>query len=158
MPFWRFVLYQRYIGKHKPEGLSSLWTNYGKLHSSYPSLPVEDCSPTPCNLFQSSLTIKTTPDDVQLLKVHVFVSTCTILVQGRSCIEWVDEEFARLRAIVHTLAASSTNADRFAICSAQKPDTVTAKAILAPASLSYPSLSNTFERGKQTVTSFQGMC
>ena len=109
MPCWRYAVYQRYMGQYRPEGIIGQWENFTKKHkpAHYPA--VVDCSPLDPNLTQSTLRL-TTPQGEKLLVITMYYTTCSILIQGRACKKWVDEEFKHLRAAVHKLA-SSTDTD-----------------------------------------------
>eukprot|EP00745_Piridium_sociabile_P014580 TRINITY_DN21505_c0_g1_i6.p1 TRINITY_DN21505_c0_g1~~TRINITY_DN21505_c0_g1_i6.p1 ORF type:complete len:381 (+),score=66.47 TRINITY_DN21505_c0_g1_i6:474-1616(+) len=111
MPFWRYTLYHRYVGKYCPRGLITSWKNYGARHKIYNKQcdVVSFTSPIPSDLQQSTLKIGTVSD--KLLTVHIYYTTGIILVQGKACRDWVDSEFKKLRAIVHTLATSGACPD-----------------------------------------------
>ena len=105
LPFWRFIIFQRYVGGFHPPGMFGELINYGALHSSYPSCPVNTITPIPSDLKQSSIAIILKSTHRQLLKITLYYTTGTILVQGAACREWVDEEFKMLQAVVHTMAS-----------------------------------------------------
>ena len=122
LPFWRFVLYQRYVGDYQPPGMCGELTNYGILHCAYPSSPVNTISPIPSNLQQSAISIRLRSNRRQLLKITLYFTTGTIMVQGAACLQWVEDEFSMLQAVVHTMASNSrdplelTQGDKVAPC------------------------------------------
>lgn len=128
--FWRFVLYQRYVGQFKPNKLSGEWTDLGKCHAPYPTTPVTDTSPVHEDLQQSTIEVRELSTHRQILKIHVYYTTGKILIQGNACRQWVDEEFSNLMAVVHTLAASDTDPELLTLLDKQQPDADTAKAIM----------------------------
>lgn len=127
---WRYVLYHRYVGQYKPEGVSSDWINYGKLHCYYPTTEVTDTTAVHTDLQQSTIEIRETKSSQKLLKIHIYYTTCRILLQGRACREWVEREFRSLQSIVHTLATSNTEPTQVTMDDIQLPDATTAKAIM----------------------------
>lgn len=126
---WRFVLYQRYAGEHQPKSLIVRWTNYGLLHRPLPSTPIiSHNEKIPSDLRQSTIDLRLRIGHKEImktvLKIHVYYSTCTVLLQGKACRKWVDEEFQTLVKIVHTLA--DTNMDVLSLTApALKTPTVT---------------------------------
>ena len=107
IPYWRYALYHRYVGNYTPQGISCTWTNKGKQNQLYNDQDNIDFNPVPSNLFTTVLDIIKTNTNSKLLKIHIYYTTCTILVQGSACPDWVDSEFLKLRDIVHTLASAS---------------------------------------------------
>ena len=112
LPTWRFVLYQRYIGQYRPNNLVGQLINQGPLHCPLPAEEIASILPIPMNLKQSAFAIFN-QESRQILKITVYFTTGTILIQGNACHEWVDEEFQILRSIVHTLSINNftTNND-----------------------------------------------
>jgi hypothetical protein len=114
LPYWRYVLYQRYQGEFKPNNLLSKWTNRGHLHRLLTNTPVVEVARVPAELFQSSVELnEQLPNGKtrKLLVLTIYYTTSRVLVQGSACNQWVADEFDTLVALVHTLANATDSSD-----------------------------------------------
>ncbi|KAK7471692.1 hypothetical protein BaRGS_00035665 [Batillaria attramentaria] len=105
LPLWRHALRARYVIDPKPEEVTSVWTDHEKDHDKTLSLPHPLHPPLPPELFKTFLQLYL--NRATLLTITVYYSTAKILVQGNVCVEWVNEEFRKLRSFVNT-ASSQT--------------------------------------------------
>ena len=103
--YWRYTLFHRYVGNFRPTSLHSHWQNYAAQHAQYADdNDIVLHSPIPSGLYQTTLRLNDNSN--KLLTIHIYYTTGTILIQGKACNFWVEEEFPVLSHIVHTLADS----------------------------------------------------
>ena len=131
LPFWRYVMYQRYIGQYKPQNLVTSWENKGPKHSPKETTPVLKPSEIPDDLAQSTirLTYKipneklNSKSTTKSLTITIYYTTGRVLMQGKACSVWVEEELQTLVALVHTL---------YSRCNTNVTDNLTTKNIIIP--------------------------
>ena len=111
-PIWVAVLRYRYMVHLPTLGLSNTWTDYSRKEKPKPDLFVIDhirykddeisVRPLPKEVVQS--TIRAHRNNKLVLVMHLYYTTCNILVQGKRCIKWVEEDFERLQSLVLLLS------------------------------------------------------
>ena len=111
-PIWVAVLRYRYMVHLPTLGLSNTWTDYSRKEKPKPDLFVIDhirykddeisVRPLPKEVVQS--TIRANRNNKLVLVMHLYYTTCNVLVQGTRCIKWVEEDFERLQSLVLLLS------------------------------------------------------
>ena len=116
IPFWRYVIYHRYIGTNAPD-LVCEWKEFAKKNNVLENLDV-DIPSIPPYLEHSMLSIKRkSKPKKKVLTVHIYYTDSnSILIQGRACNKWVTEEFEYLRRTAHRLAADFKDTSSTTIC------------------------------------------
>ena len=87
LPFWRYVMYQRYIGQYKPKHLITTWLNRGERHSPKPTTPVLEPSEIPPDHKQSTVTLSyklPNGKNQKLIVIHMYYTTSRVLIQGKA--------------------------------------------------------------------------
>ena len=105
LPLWRLALHSKYVGEYKPTDLLPTWKEYGAKHLRLTFCVNTNEKCLPPSLYQTSLQLHL--NGRKLITFHLYHTTGTILVQGKACRQWVEEEFKRLQACVNAFASCS---------------------------------------------------
>ena len=115
-PVWLAVLRYRYMA-HLPlqnKNFQTEWTDYV---TSKPA-GIEPVAPNAIRYNDGRIVVRALPKDVVQTTIrvkysdklkyvlHLYYTTCNILVQGNGCLQWVREDFDRLQGVVAMLAAT----------------------------------------------------
>ena len=101
LPYWRYVLYERYCGTYQPAGTSSVLKEFSRNNEEQLTIPPHFVSTLPCELWRSFTQVF--EGTTKLLSISTYYTTGTIHVQGNVCQEWVEHEFDKLKCIVNQL-------------------------------------------------------
>ena len=113
LPHWKAVIRYRYAVDLPSNGCSVLWTDY--IYSNKKLVKTKyDYDDTTLNVAKiptdwAQTSIRLTTNESLVIVLHVYATTCNILVQGKGCQQWIRHEFRRLQSVVHALHLTSTS-------------------------------------------------
>ena len=111
LPFWRAVLRYRYVTDIPAvREYTTTWIDYERVDGHLQEIALDYDDSAPCVSAIPALLCQTTVrlhhGDLKQLVMHLYWTNGNILVQGRKCRCWVQDEFKRLQAVVRILAES----------------------------------------------------
>ena len=107
LPIWRTVLHNRYVDSIKSRKATTTWLDTTQQNDIISNLDITITPPFPQHLFKTFLQLCLSKK--KLLTITVFYTTGTILIQGNTCQEWLDQEFKHLEYFVNYMCNDSSD-------------------------------------------------